>query len=358
MEIRTILKQQNLNLPMNRIIYFIIILLTSIGVHSQTPNLSLWSNTYMNIYSYEGTTQPNSITIRISQNGYLNIQNWKLSVIATPVTIWNGLFFPVEKINLQPNYTTGTVKDPGPLPTISEIGIPATLNLIGNSEVFLVPRSNAPIYNIGTGNSYYDLQILFNMNVVGGSYLTKLKTNSPQYPINMRFTLYGANNEIIGTTNLSYTIQVHTNLTGTPPSENTYSIQISTGARNGQLNMNSLADYANGASVLYNNGLSVSTNIDYQISVRSISSTFISSSGNSLPLDVVNVQLRPSSDNKASSITRSISSTSQIISTGSSTNKLPAYYDIHYYTNPNDQRLIQAKMEDYSTTLQYEITPK
>lgn len=322
------------------------------------PGFTMWSNTYLNVYSYEGTTQYGAITLRMSGNGYINVPDWKLSITALPSTAANGLYFPTEKIMMQPNNTSGTAYDPGPLPTISEIGMPAAVFLMNNSEVYLVPQSNKPLYNQGVNNSYYDLKITFNMSVIGGAYLTQLKSGSPQYPVNLIFTLYGANNEIIGTTNQLYTIQIHSGLSGNPPAENEYSIQVSSAARNGLLNLMSLVDYAQGASVTYTEGLTVSTNTDYQISVKSISPVFLSSSGNSLPLDVVNIELQPSSGNQASVYVKPISSLPQVISFGKSTNKLPVHYSIRYYTSPNDLRLTQSKMDEYSTTLQYEITPQ
>lgn len=345
---------------MNKLRYILLFVLlgVSLNTYSQVPIFSNWSTNYLNIYSYEGTFQSDAITIRISQTGFLNISNWKLSVNASSTVIGNGKQFPVDKISLPPSRTAGQANDPGPLPTISEIGVINNVFLINNSDVYLVPNSGTPVYNKGTNNTYYDLQLVFNLNVLGGNYLTDLKTNSPQYPIRMQFTLYGANNEVLGTTVVNYTFQVHSNLTGTPPSDNSYSIQVSSAARNGVLNVSSLGDYANGASVTYTNGLMVSSSTNYQISVKSTSAAFSSARGYTLPLGIVNVALLPTSGVSALVSPRPLSNMSQILSSGNSTNRLPIYYDIKYYTSPNDDRLVQSEMDEYKINLQYEITPR
>ena len=37
---------------------------------------------------------------------------------------------------------------------------------------------------------------------------------------------------------------------------------------------------------------------------------------------------------------------------------MPYRFDIKYFTLPQDIRLIDAKSDNYTTTLQYEITPQ
>lgn len=344
---------------MSKSFYTVVILILSVfKLQAQIPAFSSWSNTYISVYSYDGASQTGGITLRITQSGPLNISNWKMSVKAIPSTISNGHYFPPEKMSLHPSSISGQAQDPGPLPTISTIGILNNTILANNSDVYFIPLSNAPLYNKGTYNSYYDLQMIFDLNILGGSYLTDLKAGSPQYPVSLLFTLYGANNEVLRTTVVNYTIQVHASLSGTPPVENKYSIKVSSGARNGLLNVSSLSDYVNGASVTYTNGLSIASNTDYQVSVKSMSSTFSSIQGNTLPLGIVNVALLPTSGNQAYVTAKPLSNASQILSTGNTTNNQAVYYDIKYYTSPNDQRLVQAKMDEYTITLQYEITPR
>lgn len=360
METKTILKRLSYNSIMNKeILVLVTFFVFNLNASGQTPNFSNWSNTHLNVYSYEGTIQSGAITLRVDCNGYLNLSNWKISARATPIMNGSGKYFPAEKVSMHPSYISGQARDPGPLPSIGEIGAVNNAILMNGAEVFLVPLANAPLYNKGTNNSYYDFRMIFDLNVLGGNYLTNLKTNSPQYTFPIQFTLYGANNEVIGTTNVSYTIQVHQNLSGTPPLENNYSIKVSAGARNGVLSLSSLTDYVNGASVTYNDGLVVTSTTDYQISVKSASNTFISPRGNTFPLDAVNVVLDPTSSGTQAFIApKPLSNLPQVLSRGNSTNNQSVYYNIKYYTTPNDQRLVRSEMDEYTITLQYEITPR
>lgn len=359
MATKIILKRLNYNLLMNKIPFILAIFsLCFVNLYSQTPTFSNWNNGYLNIYSYEGTSQSGGITLRVTNSGYLNIENWKLAVTATQASGGNGKQFPVDKIQLLPSHTAGQATDPGPVPSMAELGVLSMVQLINGTDVFLVPVSKTPIYNKGTYNSYYDLQMIFSLNVLGGAYLTDLKTNSPQYPIGLTFTLYGANNQVLGRTVINYTFQVHQNLTGEPPAENSYTIKVAAAARSGVLDINKLSDYVNGASVTYTDGLIVSSSTDYQIAVKAVSPTFLSSRGNSLPLDIVNIVLQPASGTQALVSARPLSSLAQVLSTGTSTNRLPVYYNIKYSTNPNDKRLFQSVKDEYTITLQYEITPK
>ena len=111
-----------------------------------------------------------------------------------------------------------------------------------------------------------------------------------------------------------------------------------------------MADYINGTNVTYNNGVTVSSNTAYQLTVKSQMPEFKSEAGQSLPLDVVKVQLLPEGNSVA------LSNTPRILFKGSSTNSQPKYFDLKYSSNANDVRLFQAEVENYKTTLTYEIT--
>ena len=91
-----------------------------------------------------------------------------------PIQSTNGtLLFPSEKISFVPTRTEGQA-NPGPIPTVSQIGMPSPVPLNGTSEVFLVPSSNAPLYNKSQWSSYYDLRLIFNL-VVAGVLLTSCR---------------------------------------------------------------------------------------------------------------------------------------------------------------------------------------
>ena len=75
----------------------------------------------------------------------------------------------------------------------------------------------------------------------------------------------------------------------------------------------------------------------------------------SLPLSAVTLSLASSTAVMGTSYPVSLSSVSQLVAKGNSSSGQKVYYDLTYATAPNDQRFINAKMEDYSTTLQFEI---
>lgn len=320
-----------------------------------------WSNNYTSINSFQGKTVTDAMAVRFTYSGTnLNESNWKVSVsVQNAIMSTDGSAqFPADKIVFIPLNTTGQAQ-PKAIPTVQEIGMPASVPLSGGSEVYLVPRSNAPLYNVSSYNSYYDLQLHYNLQIMPGAYLKDLQGGYTQktYILALTFRAYGDNNKMLGSYQQTYQIDVF-NLIDTYTEENLYSIVISGQAQNGFLELKTLADYANGAKAVYSNGLIVSSNMGYQVSVRSVASQFTSSGGSTLPLNSVKMQLVPTGSNTASTGTIDLSNVAQVISVGSSTNKTPAYYDIQYWTKPSDQQLIEADMAEYSTTLLYEITPK
>ena len=157
---------------------------------------------------------------------------------------------------------------------------------------------------------------------------------------------------VIGVVN--YTIQVH-RLTGDPPpDENQYSIRVSTEASNGLLEFKTMADYLNGKSVTYTDGLSVSATTAYQVTVRSIPAHFSSAVGNTLPLDVVRLQLTGGAGTMAPV---ALSTDTKTILQGLSTNGASQHFDITYSTEANDARLFNVPADHYTTSLMYEISP-
>jgi hypothetical protein len=116
-----------------------------------------------------------------------------------------------------------------------------------------------------------------------------------------------------------------------------------------------MADYINGKSVTYTNGLSVSATTAYQVTVRSVTSSFSSAAGNTLPLDVVRLQLNGDSGTR---YIRPLSTATQTILEGASTGGNAVNFDIIYSTEANDSRLFNISPDQYETSLMYEISPR
>lgn len=322
------------------------------------------SHNYLNVNTYDGATDFDAYNLKIIYHGTnLDIPNWKLSVkLRGPILSSGGIEFPSQKISFIPVRTeSGNVGgEPNPVPAVNQIGMPSPVFLNGLSEVFLVPGANVPLYLSSINNKSYDLRMIFNLTVAGGSYLSGFQAlwwptvRSGVYTVPLQFTAYRNDNTIIGVFDHNYTINIHT-LTGTPPEEDQYSIRVSTEASNGLLEFSTMADYVNGKSVTYTGGLSVSATTAYQVTVRSVSFHFSSAPGNTLPLDIVRLQLGGGSGN---TYTRALSTDTQTILEGSSTGGTPVNFDITYSTEANDSRLFNVPSDHYTTSLMYEISPR
>ncbi|WP_353146512.1 hypothetical protein [Chryseobacterium sp.] len=342
---------------MNSKTFFCLFFLISLHCFSQVQ-YSSWVNSYLQINSYSGNTNPDAYTLMLAGNGPFNMPYWKISVrLKQPVTSTDGKYtIPANKISFQPVASSGQGY-PGPVPTLSQIGMPLNVFLQEKQEVFLVPQSNAPLYNQpASPNGYYNLQLKYSMNVAGGSYLG----NYPSW-INfiapLEFTAYDQYNNVIGKADHQFQIQIGA-LTGTPTENPELSIKLSAKAVNGSLEFKSMDDYKNGVSVTYSNALIVSSNTLYQIKIRALQGQFSSPAGNSIPLETVRLNLTPVSGNQGNVYTVLLSPSPQLIATGASTGASEVYYDIRYSTKAGDERVINARSEEYSATLQYEIIPQ
>jgi hypothetical protein len=121
------------------------------------------------------------------------------------------------------------------------------------------------------------------------------------------------------------------------------------------LEFNTVEEYLNGKSVTYTDGLTVSATTAYQVTVRSIPAYFSSASGDTLPLDIVRLQL---SGGSGTTTPVTLSTAAKTILQGLSTGGASETFDITYATEPNDQRLFNVPSEQYETSLLYEISPR
>ncbi|WP_426478505.1 hypothetical protein ACP3T3_03295 [Chryseobacterium sp. CBSDS_008] len=335
----------------------LLILLISMRCFSQI-SYSSWVNGYLQINSYNGNTNPDAYTLTLSGNGNFNVPYWRISVrLKQPVTSNKGNYIlPANKISFQPVSSSGKAY-PNPVPSIPQIGMPLNVILKEGQEVFLIPQSNAALFNQpAQPNGYYNLQIKYSLTLAGGSYLSA-------YPAwitfiaPLQFTAYDQYNNIIGTADHNFQFQIGT-LSGSPTDIPELSMQFGASAMNANLEFKNMQDYVNGANVAYSNALIVKSNTNYQIKLKSLQPQFSSSSGNSLPLDSVLLNLIPVSGNMGNVYTVLLSTVPQLIANGGSTQNAEVYYDMKYSTQANDERFINAKAEDYTTTLQFEITPQ
>ncbi|MCD1117763.1 hypothetical protein [Chryseobacterium turcicum] len=339
----------------------IVILFVMISLCSNAQvSFNTWTtNNYMQVNSYNGNSNPDALTSRFETNGNLNMPYWKISAkLKQAITSAGGQYtIPGNKISFQPISTSGQAY-PNPIPSFTQIGVPPNVFLQENTEVFLIPQSNAPLYNMpSTPNGYYDLQLKYGITIMGGAYLGAYPTWT-DFTAQIEFTAYDQYNNVIGKKTEVYRFQI-ANLSGTPPVTQEMSLKVNANVVNGFLEFNSMQDYNNGKSVVYPSGLQVTTNTNFQIKVRSLQSHFQSITGNySIPVDAMHVTLQPLGQNNQVISPVALSTISQTLVKGNTSQGTTYNYDIKYFTLPQDMQFINAKSTEYSTSLQYEITPQ
>lgn len=339
----------------NKVLIISFLFFSYTTIEAQEVKVSMWSNNYLTVNSYNGTISPNSVNFFFEGNGNINLPNWKLSVkLKQPIK--SGVHtFPANKVIFQPSATETSAGST--IPAIAEIGMPFRVNLQENQEVFLVPQSQSALKNTSsTSGQYFNMILKYNLIIEGGAYLANYPSWTT-FPIPLQLTAYDERNKVLGQYNFTYTIQIG-QLTEMPPTPQ-FSIKVNANATVGTLELKTTNDYKQGAQVIYTNGLTVKANTDYQVQVRSLQANFTSTSGsgNTIPLKTVKLLLIPAANNPATIFERLLSSNPQKIASGEATQELAVNFDISYSSDANDTNLINASMDTYSTTLQYEITP-
>jgi hypothetical protein len=157
---------------------------------SAQVNYTSWTNGFISVNSYSGNTNPDAYTLQLSGNGNLNVPYWRLSARLThPITSADGNYtMPANKLSFSPVSTSGSAF-PNPVPTVQQIGMPLNVMMQEGQEVFLIPQSNAAIFNTSNFNAYYYLQLKYSFTIAGGSYLSNYPSwTSFSAPI--QFTAY------------------------------------------------------------------------------------------------------------------------------------------------------------------------
>src|SRR5690606_8981504 len=204
-------------------------------------------------------------------------------------------------------------------------------------------NSKAPLYT--TGTKYKQIFISFDILVAGGIYLEELKSWN-NYNLNVVFSILNNRNQVITESSTSTHMQIHPD--DTPPSGPTYSIQVNGNAKDGSLEFNSIQNYANGVSQRYINGLSITSSTNYAVQVKTLTPNFLAANS-TVPVSTVNLNLKAVNSTQEGTIT--LSTVLQTVSNnGTVTGSQPRLYDIRYFTQPNDARLLNAKPDTYRAT--------
>ena len=147
-------------------------------------------------------------------------------------------------------------------------------------------------------------------------------------------------------------IQIQPN--DSPPNEPSYGIQVNGNAREGLLEFRSISDFVNGVSITYKDGLSISSNTPYAVQVKTLTSNF-ESGNNVLPVNIVSLNIKSSDNSINGNVV--LSESTQTVFTGINKSK-QNLFDIRYYTQPNDERLLKVNPDNFRTTLVYTLIPQ
>lgn len=350
---------------MNKLVHYITLGFIFGAQITFAQNFGAWGGAYVQVGSYSGENSTQPYTMDITGTGPVNVSDWRLTVRVTSLgKDANGNSFPIDKLMLTPN-TSLIVACPSNASTVSQVGFVPNLLLGFNEQDLVMQPPGVPIYNqngCGGGlNTFYRYQFGINWAVLGGAYLGQLIAWH-KYNINVEFKLY-ANGILKNTIPIVTQVEIKSPLSGSPPVQNSFSLTVNGGARNGTLTLQSRSDYENGASVTYNNGLTVKTNAPYQVTVNASAGTpHFSYGNNNIDLDVLNVQLATAASGVSSLNLVTLSTGAQVIAKGSSTSNNNLNFDVGYSINlaQKDKLLYAFKDKQqtettYTTTLQYTI---
>lgn len=355
------LQQLNYNFHMSRILILLSFIFTvSQNLISQT--FDVFSYNHSDIISINGKYQDRAYTLAFYYNGNdLNIKNLivKVELTSFPITVVSNsrtYTFPENKLRFILNDVEGPLSKTNMVDNKNAI-------LNGTNVINLIDGINKDIKSSDMPY-YYRLSMFFDLDIIGGTYLDELR--GLLFNVPLKFTFFSSNkngNNMIKIAELTHTYRIRVNetLTGNPPQTDVYSIALSQAAVNGQLEFKTMSDYIEGKSVTYVDGITITSNTNYQLKMKTITPNFISitNPAHTIPVDVVKVQLN---GNNEVTTPVSLSSIQQTILNGVSTNSQPLKYSIKYFTSPNENRLINALSENtqetFSTTITYEISPR
>lgn len=350
---------------MNRFAKYITIGFIFSAQITYSQNFSAWGGAYVQVGSYSGENSTQPYILDITGTGPVNVSNWRLTVRVTSVgKDANGNSFPVDKLLLTPS-TSLIIACPSNASTVSQVGFVPNMLLGFNEQDLVMQPPGVKIYNQdgcnGGLNTFYRYQFGINWAVLGGAYLGQLIAWH-KYDINVEFKLY-VNGVLRTKIPMQTQVELRDPLTGSPPVQNSFSLTVNGGAQNGTLTLQSRSDYENGASVTYNNGLTVKTNAAYQVTVNASPGTpYFSYQNNNIDLDVLNVKLTTAASSVTNLNTVTLSTGAQVIAKGASTNNNNLSFDVGYSINPAQKDKLLYAFKDkqqtettYTTTLQYTI---
>lgn len=306
---------------------------------------------YMPVNSYNGVEHKNIYILQIDvKAANVNVANWSLMArVNDPIRNSEGKIMDPSKVSIRLNNVSGNS------PSIQEMGANTNPIPLSMAEVSIIRYSRAPIQS-GPTEFTKQMKLSFDIIIAAGSYLEALKSWQ-NYSMNLVFVLRNAQDQVISQTNRIFGMQIQPS--GTPPPDSTtptLGIQVNSNARNGLLEFKTISDYVNGVSQTYQNGLSITANTPYAVQVKAASSNF-TAVNNTLPISTVSLSLKDPS-NSAVGGTIALLENVQTVFNAINTGTQARLFDIRYFTQPNDERMLNSKPGNYQTTLTYTLIPQ
>lgn len=334
------------------------------GLYGQPSILSSYGPGYVKVESYEGATISGHV-FHFQLRNPMNVSNWSLRaringpIMASTGANVSGQPFPADKIQFKFTGTgTGT-------PSPAQISVPLHPQPLQVGQTVIIASSAAPLVN--GPNSYHQFRVDYDVIIAGGAYLDQMKHMNPynhvQYHFPIVFELYDAQGQLISqTTQSNFNIQIPPVFEGQAPEPPMpdFSLEILGEAVDGTLNFSSLESYINGEQVRYSDAVKIHAKTGFELHVRSRSHQFMSTTGQVLPVEVLQVRLRQGSAPPASAQYFTVQTSTQphLLMSTNQGSPTPLLLDLEYRTEGHDQRLIDAPAGKYSAVLVYELIPR
>lgn len=303
---------------------------------------------WIKLDSYKGSVTSDAFTYILHIHKKADYDDWAMKVRANPIIVnGEGKEIDPSKISIQLKRVDGG-------PSLSDLKANRRPIPLSYNDQYIIEEADE---DLELDDDYYDKwEFKFDIIIEGGEYLEEIKSWD-QYTMCLNFSIWDEDKRLISESHACVRMQIYPN--DMPPSGPSYAIQVNSNARNGLLELKSVTDYVNGVEQVYENGLSIISDTPYQVQVRSLSSNFEADNNMTLPISTVRLQIQ---DPKNSGIGGTITLSEGLQTVFSATNlgngKKPRDFNLRYFTQPNDERMINAKPASYKTTLVYTLMPQ
>lgn len=330
----------------------IVLLISSTFLSAQEFRMSSYGSNWIPVNSSAGVTIKDFLKIQLDVQSRTDYKNWSIVArVISPIKNGDNKEFPVNKLKFKfGSYTTQQYYSNN-YPTTAKLGAVQGDITMNFTRSYFIKNSQV---STNTNGQYGSMLLNYDLIIEGGNYLNDLKSWN-NYNIQVEITLLdGSGNTISSLVASTFSMQISPQ--GNYPNTPSFSISVDGSAVNGELVFSTMSDYVNGVRKEYQNGLNVSSDTPCEIQVSSQNPYLSSSSSDNLDLNSVRIQLRDTQTNRLSNEVQ-LSTYNQTLLTSSQAIS-GKKYTIIYSTAASDQKIMNSKSGNYSTTLLYTISPQ